>query len=112
LESDFPKNKHSQKEKHFPGNQTKFFFDWKVFSVDQKVFSVDQKVFSLTGKCFSLTGKCFSLTNFSNGKQTQKSLESEFEETNMTLVFIYYLFVPLRKIEKKNQKYATATDHC
>jgi hypothetical protein len=21
--------------KHFPGNQTKFFFDWKVFSVDQ-----------------------------------------------------------------------------
>jgi hypothetical protein len=30
---------------------------------------------------------------------------------NMTLVFIYYLFVPLRKIEKKNKKYATATDH-
>jgi len=21
--------------KHFPGNQAKFFFDWKVFSVDQ-----------------------------------------------------------------------------
>jgi len=21
--------------KHFPGNQTKFSFDWKVFSVDQ-----------------------------------------------------------------------------
>ena len=28
--------------KHFPENQAKFFFDWKVFSVDQKVFSVDQ----------------------------------------------------------------------
>ena len=34
-----------------------------------------------TGKCFSLTGKCFSLTNFSNGKQTQESLESSFSET-------------------------------
>jgi hypothetical protein len=22
-------------EKHFPGNQAKFSFDWKVFSVDQ-----------------------------------------------------------------------------
>jgi hypothetical protein len=21
--------------KHFPGNQAKFFFDWKMFSVDQ-----------------------------------------------------------------------------
>ena len=38
---------------------------------------------------FSLTGKCFPLTNFSNGKQTQESLESdfpksEFRETNIT----------------------------
>ena len=70
----FPENKHNQKEKHFPGNQTKFFFDWKVFSVDQKVFP--------------LTRKCFPLTNFLNGKQTQESLESgfpenEFRETNM-----------------------------
>jgi hypothetical protein len=45
------------------------------------VFSVDRKV-------FPLTGKCFPLTNFSNGKQTQESLESgfpekEFRETNM-----------------------------
>ena len=30
---------------------------------------------------FSLTGKCFLLTNFSNGKQTQESLESDFPET-------------------------------
>jgi hypothetical protein len=30
---------------------------------------------------FSLTGKCFPLTNFSNGKQTQESLESGFLET-------------------------------
>jgi len=54
------------------------------------VFSVDRKVFPLTGKCFPLTGKCFLLTNFSNGKQTQESLESdfpesEFRETNMAL---------------------------
>jgi len=36
--------------KHFPGNQAKFFF----------------------------TGNFFSLTNFSNRKQTQESLESDF----------------------------------
>jgi hypothetical protein len=30
---------------------------------------------------FSLTGKCFPLTNFSNGKQTQESLESDFPES-------------------------------
>jgi hypothetical protein len=29
---------------------------------------------------FFLTGKCFSLTNFSNGKQTRESLESDFPE--------------------------------
>jgi len=46
LESGF---QHSQKEKRFPENQTKFFFDWKVFFVDWKVFP---------------------LTNFSNNKQT------------------------------------------
>jgi hypothetical protein len=37
---------------------------------------------------FPLTGKCFPLTNFSNDKQTQESLESdfpenEFQETNI-----------------------------
>jgi hypothetical protein len=47
LENHFPENKHSQKEKYFSGNQTKFFFDWKVFSIDRKIFS---------------------LTNFFNGK--------------------------------------------
>jgi hypothetical protein len=76
LESGFPENtfrkhKHSQKKKHFPGNQTKFFFNWKVLFVDQKVFP---------------------LINFSNGKQIQKSLESDFpktnfRETNMFLIF-------------------------
>jgi hypothetical protein len=30
------------KEKYFPENQAKFFFDRKVFSVDQKIFFVDQ----------------------------------------------------------------------
>jgi hypothetical protein len=82
-ENHFPENKYSQKGKHFPGNQTKFFFDWKVFS--------------LTGKCFSLTRKCFSLTNFPNDKQTQENLESDFpetifRETNMTLNFTSYFF--------------------
>jgi len=55
-------------------------------------FSLTEKCFPLTGKCFPLTGKCFSLTNFSNGKQTQESLESgfretTFRETNMVLGF-------------------------
>jgi hypothetical protein len=35
----------------------------------------------LTRKCFPLTGKCFPLTTFSNSKQTQESLESDFPET-------------------------------
>jgi hypothetical protein len=30
---------------------------------------------------FFLTGKYFSLTNFSNNKQTQKNLESDFSKT-------------------------------
>jgi len=33
--------------KHFPENQAKFSFDWKVFSVDWKVFFIDRKVFSV-----------------------------------------------------------------
>jgi len=46
---------------------------------------------------FSLTGKCFSLTNFSNVKQTQESLESnfpesEFQKTNIALVFCMWDF--------------------
>jgi hypothetical protein len=39
--------------KHFPENQAKFFFDWKLFFVD----------------------------NFSNGKQTEESLKNDFPET-------------------------------
>jgi hypothetical protein len=38
--------------------------------------------FSLTGKYFSLTGKYFSLTNFSNDKQIQKNLKSNFSKIN------------------------------
>ena len=64
------------------------FFYWKMFSVDRKVFP-------LTGKCFPLTEKCFPLTNFPNGKQTQESLESgfpesEFRETNMASISVYF----------------------
>jgi hypothetical protein len=41
---------------------------------------------------FSLTEKYFSFTNFSNGKQTQESLESGFQktisgQTNTPLIF-------------------------
>jgi hypothetical protein len=50
-----------------------------------------ENIFLETKPNFSLTGKCFPLTNFSNGKQTQESLEndfikSKFRETNITLV--------------------------
>jgi hypothetical protein len=37
--------------KHFPGNQAKFFFDWKVFSVDQ--LSQYQTNIGKFGKWFS-----------------------------------------------------------
>jgi hypothetical protein len=39
-----------------------------------------ENTFLETKSNFSLTGKCFPLINFSNGKQTQESLESEFPE--------------------------------
>jgi len=40
-----------------------------------------ENIFLKTKPNFPLTGKCFPLTNFSNGKQTQKSLENGFPET-------------------------------
>jgi len=40
-----------------------------------------ENTFLKTKLNFPLTGKCFPLTNFSNGKQTQESLESGFPET-------------------------------
>jgi hypothetical protein len=40
-----------------------------------------ENTFLKTKPNFPLTGKCFSLTNFSNGKQTQESLESGFPKT-------------------------------
>ena len=85
-ESVFPPN---FSRKHFPENQAKFSFYWKVFSIDQqtqkslesdfpettfrKTNTAKRKTFSwkpsqiflwlkLTGKWFSLTGKCFPLT--------------------------------------------------
>jgi hypothetical protein len=44
---------------------------------------------------FPLTGKCFPLTNFSNDKQTHKSLESDlqkttFRQTNKAFIFIIF----------------------
>jgi len=63
----------------------------------KNIFLKIKSNFFLTGKCFLLTGKCFSLINFSNNKQTQKSLksdllESEFWETNMAFITIYQRF--------------------
>jgi len=57
----------------------------------ENIFLETKPNFSLTGKCFPLTRKCFPLTNFSNGKQTQESLKSDFPETtfwktNMALI--------------------------
>jgi hypothetical protein len=40
-----------------------------------------ENTFLETKPNFSLTGKCFLLTNFSNGKQTQESLENDFPKT-------------------------------
>jgi hypothetical protein len=40
-----------------------------------------ENTFLKTKLNFSLIGKCFPLTNFSNGKQTQEILESDFPET-------------------------------
>jgi hypothetical protein len=48
------------------------------------VFSVQifqENTFLKTKPNFPLTEKCFPLTNFSNGKQTQESLEIDFLET-------------------------------
>jgi len=46
----------------------------------ENIFLETKPIFSLTGKYFSLIEKCFLLTNFSNDKQTQKSLESDFSK--------------------------------
>jgi hypothetical protein len=48
-------------------------------SVFAQIFQ--ENTFLKTKPNFSLTGKCFPLTNFSNGKQTQESLESGFPKT-------------------------------
>ena len=40
-----------------------------------------ENTFLKTKPNFPLTRKCFPLTNFSNSKQTQESLESDFPET-------------------------------
>ena len=40
-----------------------------------------ENIFLETKPNFPLTRKCVPLTNFSNGKQTQESLENSFSET-------------------------------
>jgi len=55
-------------ESIFRLNKRKIFF-WKP----SQVF--------LTGKCFLLTEKYFLLINFSNDKQIQEDLESDFSKT-------------------------------
>jgi hypothetical protein len=63
---------HFPKRNYFPANKRGF---------KENTFLETKLNFSLTVKCFPLTGKCFLLTNFSNGKQTQESLETGFPET-------------------------------
>jgi len=49
--------------------------------IEKKIFKtiyIYIYIFLETKPNFTLTGKCFALINFSNGKQTQKSLESDF----------------------------------
>jgi hypothetical protein len=66
-----------------------------MFSAQNKkknTFLETKPNFHLTEKCFPLIRKCFLLTNFSNDKQIQKNLESDFpdinfQETNATSVF-------------------------
>jgi hypothetical protein len=48
----------------------------------ESVFQIFQEnIFLETKPNFPLTGKCFPLTNFSNDKQTQESLKSDFSKT-------------------------------
>jgi len=53
------------------------------FTTSRKCFPSKKKknTFLKTKPNFSLTGKCFPLINFFNGKQTQESLENDFQET-------------------------------
>jgi hypothetical protein len=49
-----------------------------------------ENTFLKTKPNFPLTGKYFPLTNFSNGKQTQESLESGFPESKFRETNIAY----------------------
>jgi hypothetical protein len=55
---------------------------WKVVSrkllFEKQTQPKRENTFLETKPNFYLIGKCFPLTNFSNGKQTQESLESDF----------------------------------
>jgi hypothetical protein len=81
LESSFPEITFRKTNTAWENTFLKTKPNLKSVSVDWKVFFIDRKV-------FSLTRKCFPMINFFNGKQTQKSLEndfpeSEFRKTNM-----------------------------
>ena len=59
-----------------------------------------ENTFLETKPNFPLTEKCFPLTNFSNGKQTQESLENSFpkttfRETNMALEAIHVVLLAI-----------------
>jgi hypothetical protein len=51
--------------------------------LSESVFRLNfqENTFLETKPNFSLTEKCFPLINFSKGKQTQESLESDFPKT-------------------------------
>jgi hypothetical protein len=57
----------------------------------EKCFPSKENTFQETKPNFSLSGKCFLLINFSNDKQIQESLKSDFQKTifrkiNMALI--------------------------
>jgi hypothetical protein len=54
-----------------------------------------EKHFYETKPNFPLTEKCFPLINFSKGKQTQKSLESDFPETTFQKTNASLILVPI-----------------
>jgi len=73
--------------KHFPGNQTKFSFDWKVFSVDQLFYWQTN-----TGKF----GKWFSGNHFPGNKHSLrgKTLSKSEKFKNIILFADYNKFGP------------------
>jgi hypothetical protein len=74
-----------------------------------------ENTFLKTKPNFSLTEKCFPLTNFSNGKQTQESLENGFPETTFqktNTVKRKNTFLETKPNFSLTEKYFSLTEKC